>query len=199
VADLGFVLGPEDVKEGSNFTLWDEGPVTVKIKTATKGAHKRLNEETGAQREYVELTYEALDGNHVGTTATERFNVNGWTLTRHTPGKEPDRIGRSQLRLRAHAIGLKQAADIDNLIGNLIGRVLVLNAYHEEGKQLKKDGTPFVFLRFKSPRAVHAESVSIAQPAGPPQPQPIPQPRPAAIVAGHKNGAPPPPKPAARE
>ena len=90
---------------------------------------------------------EALDGNHIGTTATERFNSSGWRLSRHRPGKDPDTIGRSQLRRRARAIGLEDPADIDNLIGG----VLVLDVCHEEGKQLKKDGTPFVYLRFKNP------------------------------------------------
>jgi hypothetical protein len=37
----------------------------------------------------------------------------------------------------------------------------MLDVCHEEGKQLKKDGTPFVYLRFKNPRAVDAEPVSM--------------------------------------
>jgi hypothetical protein len=87
VTELGFTI---HAKEGGNFTLWDEGPVTVRIKSATLRQHERVNEETGAPREYVELTYEALDGNHIGTTATERFNSSGWRLSQHRPGKDPD-------------------------------------------------------------------------------------------------------------
>jgi hypothetical protein len=73
----------------------------------------------------------------------------------------------------------------------------VLYVCHEEGTQLKQNGEPFIHLRFKSPRPVNAEQPVIQQAL--PQPQHIPQARPAAIVAGHKNGAPPPPKPAARQ